>query len=345
MATTVRKLKAASTVYRLVFISSLIFYGKVLKCCCAGYGNLAPKTAWGRFITIPYAVIGIPLTLLTIAHLGGFMATVFRFLYKSVVCRLCTACRRRRELRPVSMATPSRDQTGCCVAGQTEMVIVGGATGLTSDDDGPVLTSLDDDAVAVRLVSASGCRKNHLEAKRRRQSQYDSGAGRRQITAAMLNETGRAALDRMRRSYRGIVEWRRGITNALYTEDNRQVQVPLYVSLLLIVGYVSIGAMMFSLWEEDWDFLIGSYFCFITLSTIGFGDFVPGTSLNDPSQQKLVLCSLYLVFGLALLAMCFDLMQEEARKTFRKFGRWIGLLTADDPPIITSAEIDLSAAA
>ena len=36
------------------------------------------------------------------------------------------------------------------------------------------------------------------------------------------------------------------------------------------------GALMFSLWEPDWTYLIGSYFCFITLSTIGFGDYVPG---------------------------------------------------------------------
>jgi len=34
--------------------------------------------------------------------------------------------------------------------------------------------------------------------------------------------------------------------------------------------------MMFTLWEE-WDYLAGCYFCFVTLSTIGFGDLVPGT--------------------------------------------------------------------
>ena len=87
------------------------------------------------------------------------------------------------------------------------------------------------------------------------------------------------------------------------------------------------GALVFTLWEEDWDYLIGSYFCFITLSTIGFGDFVPGTSQEAwDSQGKLIFCALYLVFGLALIAMCFDLMQEEARRKFRSIGRRIGLL-------------------
>jgi len=134
------------------------------------------------------------------------------------------------------------------------------------------------------------------------------------------------AAQRVRESYRIMVEWRRGITNALYTEDNLHVHVPLYVSLILIASYISLGGLMFGMWEREWNFLIGSYFCFITLSTIGLGDFVPGASLDArSSQEKFVFCSLYLVFGLALLAMCFDLMQEEARSTFRRLGRRLGL--------------------
>ena len=57
-----------------------------------------------------------------------------------------------------------------------------------------------------------------------------------------------------------------------------QVSVPIYVSLLLMFGYIMLGAFLFAL-SEDWDTLVAAYFCFITLSTIGFGDYVPGTSL------------------------------------------------------------------
>jgi len=63
----------------------------------AGYGHIAPKTALGRVMTIIYATFGIPLTLLTIAQVGGYMAAVFRFIYKNLVCGLgagvCTCCR------------------------------------------------------------------------------------------------------------------------------------------------------------------------------------------------------------------------------------------------------------
>jgi potassium channel subfamily K protein len=104
--------------------------------------------------------------------------------------------------------------------------------------------------------------------------------------------------------------------------------VPIYVSLLLMSGYILLGAFLFCL-SEDWEPLVAAYFCFITLSTIGFGDYVPGTSLDSWRSQKTVVCALYLLCGLALIAMCFDLMQEEAKNKFRRLGRRLGLLSED----------------
>lgn len=123
-----------------------------------------------------------------------------------------------------------------------------------------------------------------------------------------------------------VVRIRRLIDIAFDDVDN--VRVPSSVSLLLIVSYIAIGAVMFNEWEEgEWGFLVGCYFCFITLSTIGFGDYVPGTSLDSwAAQEKLIICALYLLFGLALIAMCFNLMQEEARRNIRTLGRKLGLI-------------------
>ena len=238
-----------------------------------GYGNIAPKTEFGRFVTIPYAIFGIPLTLLTITHLGAFMATVFRFLYRNVICGVCCAlCRRLRDRNTANTNVEPSE---------------------TADDGAATETMTENASEIIRRNAAQRVRES---------------------------------VRRVRESYRVLVQWKRGIANALYTEDNLQVQVPLYVSLILICGYIALGALIFGLWE-GWGFLIASYFCFITLSTIGFGDFVPGTTLDASApQEKLVVCSLYLVCGLALLAMCFDLMQEEARNTFRRWGRRLGLL-------------------
>ena len=121
--------------------------------------------------------------------------------------------------------------------------------------------------------------------------------------------------------------WRQRFDDIFNTDDIKQVKVPILVSLMLITGYIGLGALLFSFWEEDWSYLIGCYFCFVTLSTIGFGDYVPGTSADDwNNQAKLVLCAMYLFVGLALIAMCFDLMLEQVRCKFRKIGRCLGIL-------------------
>lgn len=116
-------------------------------------------------------------------------------------------------------------------------------------------------------------------------------------------------------------------------DDCSKVTVPIYICLILIGGYLFAGSALFSFWE-GWNTITGSYFCFITLSTIGFGDIVPGTGVNDwASQAKLVLCTLWLALGLSLLAMCFNLMQEEVKERCRKLGVKLGLLKDDSKPM------------
>lgn len=106
-----------------------------------------------------------------------------------------------------------------------------------------------------------------------------------------------------------------------------QVRVPISVSLLIIAAYVFLGAVLFSLWEKNWDYLISSYFCFVTLSTIGFGDFVPGSDVESwSSAEKQAICTLYLLFGMAMIAMCFNLMQQEVILKFTDLGRRMGLI-------------------
>ena len=58
-------------------------------------------------------------------------------------------------------------------------------------------------------------------------------------------------------------------------EDYQQTTIPLTSCVLLLLAYILSGGAIFSAWE-DWAFLDGAYFCFVSLMTIGFGDFVPG---------------------------------------------------------------------
>lgn len=80
--------------------------------------------------------------------------------------------------------------------------------------------------------------------------------------------------------------------------------------------------MLFKRWE-NWGFLDASYFCFISLSTIGFGDIVPNNEHDTSFKGELnfIFCSMYLMLGMALIAMCFNLMQEEVVHKVRTCGQ------------------------
>ncbi|XP_066963140.1 potassium channel subfamily K member 18-like [Macrobrachium rosenbergii] len=92
--------------------------------------------------------------------------------------------------------------------------------------------------------------------------------------------------------------------------DVASVNIPISVSLVIMVALLYGGTKLFQE-DEGWDVLTSFYFCFISLTTIGFGDYVPGSAVDDGSRMSFIYCSLYLMFGLALLSMCFNLMQEE----------------------------------
>ena len=115
-------------------------------------------------------------------------------------------------------------------------------------------------------------------------------------------------------------------------QDLDSVTVPISLCLTIMVSFIVGGATLFSEWES-WDLLEGSYFCFISLSTIGFGDYVPGDSIQSESgeiQLSFIFCSMYLMLGMALIAMCFNLMQEEVVASIRAMGKRCGLVKDEE---------------
>ena len=57
------------------------------------------------------------------------------------------------------------------------------------------------------------------------------------------------------------------------------IAIPIIVNILIIAGYVAVGAVVFSAWE-GWSTMAAAYFSFVTLTTIGFGDLVPTNSFT-----------------------------------------------------------------
>lgn len=111
----------------------------------------------------------------------------------------------------------------------------------------------------------------------------------------------------------------------------RRIIVPSTACLWVIAFYVLTGSIMFAEWE-GWNYLNSTYFCVTSLCKIGIGDFVPGANISDSrsgSQTKLVINFVYLLLGMGLVAMCYNLMREEVREKMRELRRDVGQCLED----------------
>nr|XP_003410946.1 potassium channel subfamily K member 1 [Loxodonta africana] len=94
----------------------------------------------------------------------------------------------------------------------------------------------------------------------------------------------------------------------------------------VLLGFVTmslfffIPAAVFSFLENNWNFLESFYFCFISLSTIGLGDYVPGEGDNQRFRAIYkfgITC--YLILGLiAMLVVLETFCELRELKKFRK---------------------------
>ena len=83
------------------------------------------------------------------------------------------------------------------------------------------------------------------------------------------------------------------------------IPIPIIVSVLVLLMYIGVGAFVFHKWE-GWDLTTALYFSFITLTTIGFGDFAPEESfigISDPGAGameyiKIVFTTIYCAIGI-----------------------------------------------
>ncbi|EAW69989.1 potassium channel subfamily K member 1 isoform X1 [Cebus imitator] len=94
----------------------------------------------------------------------------------------------------------------------------------------------------------------------------------------------------------------------------------------VLLGFVTVScfffipAAVFSVLEDDWNFLESFYFCFISLSTIGLGDYVPGEGYNQKFRELYKIgITCYLLLGLiAMLVVLETFCELHELKKFRK---------------------------
>ncbi|KAM3955343.1 TWiK family of potassium channels protein 7 [Aphomia sociella] len=99
-------------------------------------------------------------------------------------------------------------------------------------------------------------------------------------------------------------------------------RVPIILSLFLIILYIALGTVVFHT-TEKWSFIDGYYFSFSSLATIGFGDLKPGLYASTISAKAediaIGVCCIYILVGIVIIAMCFNLIQEDMSSALRNF--------------------------
>ena len=98
------------------------------------------------------------------------------------------------------------------------------------------------------------------------------------------------------------------------------------VAIIITLVYILIGSFMYVQWEKHWAYYDAFYFIFISVSTIGFGDLVP------QHPKFFLLSSIYILFGLALVAMVITVLMEFFDETLETVVEQLPdiLITEDD---------------
>lgn len=108
-------------------------------------------------------------------------------------------------------------------------------------------------------------------------------------------------------------------SSELQTVNNSQeFHLSLKIVFSMVTAYLAAGTVLFSLWEE-WYLFESFYYCFMTLTSIGLGGYVPR---NMPHA----VFGGYIIVGIVLVIMLFSAMEEEIVQPLDEIKKMVGLV-------------------
>ncbi|XP_034256919.1 potassium channel subfamily K member 3-like [Thrips palmi] len=293
-----------------------------------GYGNLAPRTPEGKVVTMLYALVGVPLMLLCLSNLGSFLADTFQFAYSHACCRPCRDGHgdvhgdghgQKQQLQQ----EPQRVGYNGFGDGSVYYSSAGGAGGVPLDWSQPFRDREREQELHNTVVKTANNRGGQVVT--RLQPKHPAHLTPDVHNCGPHSTPSRVPLLCRSNSASGMT----GVDPGAMAQSTPLV-------LTGLAAYICLGAAVFAAWEE-WSFLDGAYFCFVTLSTIGFGDLVPGKSLKSAESQggqlQVSACVAYLLLGLVLIATAFSLVQEEVLARLSQVARTLGIISKHHQPL------------
>ncbi|KAI8120320.1 Potassium channel subfamily K member 1 [Lucilia cuprina] len=109
--------------------------------------------------------------------------------------------------------------------------------------------------------------------------------------------------------------WLLGLLNSklghLYQPFNIRVMHLTIVVIIVAVLFFAIPTAVFAYLEPSWGVLDAFYYCFISLTTIGLGDYIPGdgVSIDNRSLYKMLITA-YLVLGLIAMMLVLTIFYD-----------------------------------
>lgn len=252
-----------------------------------GYGNTYPVTRTGKYLCMLYALFGIPLMFLVLTDMGDILATVlsksyneFRALQSKILAsKLCSGstCCKRNELKCRTHSKIVINEP------QTIMELLRSQAGVKQ---GPVKYR------NVELFEMLIARENENTEPERNKSME-----RWSSCPELAREK---TVSRVIKNFDKI------------GKELEKLDVPIVLMVLVIFVYISCAAAVLPNWEKNMDFQEAFYFCFITLTTIGFGD----TKLEHP--KFFLFFSLYIIIGMEIVFIAFKLGQDRLIVLYKK---------------------------
>ncbi|XP_004612006.2 potassium channel subfamily K member 18 [Sorex araneus] len=257
------------------FLSSLFF------CCTVfstvGYGHLYPVTRLGKYLCMFYALFGIPLMFLVLTDTGDLLATILSRAYhhfRQLATHLPGPARWRSRL----LGQNGLQETEPQEAALPRILVHDQEPSSSRAGPDPRAPSRNLELFERLLVREQ---QSALPLPARAVERSSSCP---QLASGPLSQSVLSNLDDVGRQV-------------------ERLDVPLAVIVLVVFAYISCAAALLPIWEEELDFQDAFYFCFVTLTTIGFGDI----ALQHP--HFFMFFSIYIIVGMEIVCIAFKLLQ------------------------------------
>ncbi|XP_046985563.1 potassium channel subfamily K member 1-like [Schistocerca americana] len=118
----------------------------------------------------------------------------------------------------------------------------------------------------------------------------------------------------------------------LYQPFNIRLLHLAIVVTVLVAFFMMLPASVFAALEPEWDFLDSLYYCFISLTTVGLGDYIPGDSPNQAYRPLYKVATTgYLLAGLTFMMLTLTVFYDIPQLNFGLFFLMRSDETTGDP--------------